>query len=109
MARNAARIGCVPMMSRARSNISIISCWLWTLFRQSTDLAPRLAELRQHPAHQGGRRRVGIGMLVFKIHRLPLERAKLVERLDLDPLDVLHRRDEFGDALDIRRIVRQAG
>ena len=25
--------------------------------------------------------------------------------LDLDPLDVLHRRDEFGDAFDIRRVI----
>jgi len=27
---------------------------------------------------------------------------------DLDPLNVLHRRDEFSDPLDVRRIVRQA-
>ena len=32
-----------------------------------------------------------------------------MERLHLDPLDVLHRRDKAGDALDIRRIVGRAG
>ena len=54
---------------------------------------------------------VGVGVfvvLVFKIHRLPLEGAELVERLHLDPLDVLHRRDELRDALDIGRIVGEA-
>src|SRR5260221_13455058 len=96
------------MMSRARSNIAIISCWLKTLFRQSTNSAPRRAELFEHPAHQSWRRCERIGMLVFKIHRLPLEGAKLMERLNLDPLDVLHRPDEFGDPFDVCRIVRQA-
>ena len=31
-----------------------------------------------------------------------------MEWLDLNPFDVLHGRDEFGDAFDIRRIVSLA-
>ena len=54
-----------------------------------------------------GRRRVVV--LVFEAHRLPFERAQLVERLHLDPLDVLHRRDEAGDAFDIGGIVGSPG
>ena len=47
-------------------------------------------------------------MLVFEIHRLPLEGAELVERLHLDPGDVLHRRDEAGDAVDVGGVVGRA-
>src|SRR5262249_36904458 len=55
--------------------------------------------------HQLRRRWRRIGVLVFEIHRLPLELAHLVKWLNLDPFDVLHRRNEFGDAIDIGRIV----
>ena len=48
-------------------------------------------------------------MLVVEAHGLPLERTHLVERLDLDPFDVLHGRHETGDALDIGRIVGEPG
>ena len=52
----------------------------------------------------GGR----VGVLVVEPHRLPFEGAELMERLHLDPLDVLHRRDEARDLLDIGGIVGEA-
>ena len=44
-------------------------------------------------------------VLVFQIHRLPLECTKLMKRLHFDPLDVFHRRHESCDALDIRGVI----
>ena len=61
-----------------------------------------------HAVDQIGRGRRRIGVLVVEVHRLPFEGAELVERLHLDPLDVLHRRDELRDAFDIRGIVGEA-
>src|SRR5262249_38132645 len=65
------------------------------------------AKLLDDSVHQFRRRRRRIGVLVFEIHRLPLKLAHLVKWLNLDPFDVLHRRNEFGDAIDIGRVVRQ--
>src|ERR1043166_2506939 len=39
----------------------------------------------------------------------PFERAELMERLDLDPFDVLHGRDEPRDPVDIGGVVGEAG
>jgi hypothetical protein len=36
-------------------------------------------------------------MHVIELDRLPFEGPELMERLDLDPLDVFHRRDEPGN------------
>ena len=44
-------------------------------------------------------------MFVFETDRLPLERTHLMEWLHLDPLDVFHRRNEPGNAVNVRRIV----
>ena len=48
-------------------------------------------------------------MLVVEAHRLPLEFTHLMERLHLDPFDVLHGCDESGDTIDVRGIVGFAG
>ena len=61
------------------------------------------SELFEDALHQIRRRRWGMSVLVFKVHRLPFEGAELMERLDLDPLDILHGRNERGDAFDVRR------
>ena len=50
-----------------------------------------------------------LDMLVWEVHGLPFERAELMEGLHLDPLDVLHRRHEPGDAFDIGWVVGQSG
>jgi hypothetical protein len=47
--------------------------------------------------------------LVLETHGLPLEQTHLVERLNLDPFDVFHGRNEPSYAVDIRRIVGFAG
>src|SRR5262249_34710612 len=73
-----------------------------------TDAAPRRAELLEDSVYQFRRRPLGIDMLVFETHRLPFERAELMERLDFHPFDVFHRRDKLGDPFDIGRIVRSA-
>ena len=65
----------------------------------------RGAELPDDALCQIRRRRRRIRTLVFEVHRLPFELAHLMEWLHLDPLDILHRRDEACDALDIVRIV----
>src|SRR5262249_39422996 len=66
------------------------------------------AKLLDNSVHKFGRRRRRVSVLVFEIHCLPLELAHLVERLNLDPFDILHRRDEFGDAIDISRIIGES-
>src|SRR5262245_63907585 len=112
MARNTARIGCVPMISRARSSMLLPPAGTTSpafLNEQSAGATPRGAELFEHAIHQLGRRRLRIGELVVEPHRLPLEGTELMERLHLDPLDILHRRDEAGDLLYVLRIVGEAG
>src|SRR4029079_16194189 len=47
-------------------------------------------------------------MLVLKLHRLPFERAKLMERLYLDPLDILHRGNEPSDLIDVGGIIGES-
>src|SRR5438552_3121963 len=68
---------------------------------RSARAAPRRTKLVEYPIHDmtGGGRRVCF--LVFEVHRLPLECSHLVERLHLHPLDVLHRRHEPRDRLDV--------
>ena len=76
---------------------------------RSAGAAARGTELFEHATRSSsgvGARRVGV--LVVELHRLPFERAELMERLHLDPLDILHRRDEPGDLLDIGGIVGEA-
>src|SRR5689334_7395546 len=109
MARNAVRIGWVPMMSRARSIIKIPPALTATpawAHRDSASTAPGRAELLNHSLHQIGRRRRRTRELVFKFHGIPFERAQLVKRLHLDPLDILHGRDKSCDAINVCRIVR---
>ena len=58
--------------------------------------------------------RSGVGVCVSscsvgQAHRLPLEGAELVERLDLHPLDIFHGRHKSCDAFDIGRIVGMTG
>ena len=69
---------------------------------------PAARNCSMHAIDQVGRRRRRIGVLVVELHRLPFEGTELMERLHLDPLDVLHRRDKFGDAFDIGGIVGEA-
>lgn len=52
------------------------------------------------------RRSSRLGVLVVKIECLLLESAELMEGLYLHPLDILHERDKFRDAVDIGQIVR---
>src|SRR3954469_13266375 len=106
IARNTARIGWLPRMSRARSNIKRLLLAIGgELVIRSACVAAGSTELVDHTLGEIRRRRRRVDELVFEVHRLPLERAHLMERLHLDPLDVLHRGDEVGDAIDIRRIV----
>src|SRR3954454_16605062 len=94
------------MMSRASSIMTGVP----TLSRRETPSAGPatcLMELMEHTIDQVGRGRRRIGVFVVQIHGLPFEGTELMEGLHLDPLDVLHRRDEFRDTLDIRRIVSQ--
>src|SRR5215510_13340724 len=107
MARNAVRIGCVPMISRAKS-IMTETPHSDSVKLRLTDAAPRRAELLEDSVYQFRRRPLGIDMLVFETHRLPFERAELMERLDFYPFDVFHRRDKFGDPFDIGGIIRGA-
>src|SRR5947199_7680255 len=104
MARNVARMGWAPMMSRMVSSMNNLLA-----ASRLARLAARGAELSEHAIQQVGRRRGCAGVFVVEIHRLPLEGAELVERLHLDPLDVLHRGDESGDSIDVRRIIRETG
>src|SRR5262245_37649732 len=107
MARNAVRIGCDPMILRA-SSIMTETPLQGSLKLTLTYAHPCLAELLEHPFYQFRRGSLRIDMLVFEADRLPFERAELMEGLDLDPLDILHRRDKFGDPFDIGGIVRGA-
>src|SRR6476661_1380317 len=105
IARNAVRIGWLPMMSRARSNMCVNSPWIGRTSVESACLAPRVAKLADNPVHQIAAGRLGVFELVFKAHRLPLERTHLVKWLHLHPLDVLHGRDKSCDAIDIGGVV----
>jgi hypothetical protein len=67
------------------------------------------AELFDHTFDQVGGGRRCIGVLVFKVHCLPVECAELVERLHLDPLDIPHGSDKSRDPVDIREVVGEAG
>src|ERR1700746_3028827 len=102
-------MGWLPMMSRAISNICLSSPRIGRMIDLSACLAPRGSELPNHPVHQVSAGRLSIFELVFEAHRLPLERAHLVERLHFDPLDILHGCDKSRDAVDIRGIVGFAG
>src|SRR3954454_15470708 len=93
------------MMSRARSSM-IAPGPAGSLL--STNVAARITELADHAVHQVLVRRLCVRELVRQSHRLPLEGAHLMERLDLDPFDVPHRRDEACDALDVGGVVRLA-
>src|SRR6187399_3359352 len=97
-------MGWLPMMSRARSNMISGLPKL-----ASAHPAACRAELPDHPIHQLPAGRRSIEKLVVEPDRLPLEGAHLVERLHLDPFDVLHRRNEPGDALDVGGIVGLSG
>src|SRR6185369_1647902 len=92
------------MISRARSSMFLPRNRL-----SSTHPAACRAELPDHPIHQLPAGRRSIEKLVVDPHRLPLEGTHLVERLHLDPLDVLHRRDKTSDAVDIGGIIGLAG
>src|SRR4051812_20409410 len=104
MARNSARIGCVPIMSRARSNIESLP-QLVSKDGPSAGATARRAELFDHAIHQVGVSRPRISELVVEIHSFPFEGAKLVEGLHLDPLDVLHRGHESRDTFYISGVV----
>src|SRR6478736_7926502 len=106
IARNTARIGWLPRMSRARSNIKRLLLAIGgELVIRSACVAAGSTELVDHTLGEFRRRRRRVDELVFEVHRLPLERAHLMERLHLDPLDVLHWGDKSRDALDICGIV----
>src|SRR5947209_12161359 len=105
MARNAARIGWVPMMSRARFNMAFPRFEMVAVNCGSAGVAPRRTELLDHARGELGRRRWRVVERVVESHRLPFEGAELMERLHLDPLDVLHGRDEARDLVDIGDIV----
>ena len=72
-------------------------------------LAAGIAELSSTRATSSGEGAERVGKLVVEAHGFPLECAHLMERQDLDPFDIFHRRDEPGDALDIGGIVGEAG
>src|SRR4051794_27109920 len=108
MARKMARIGCVLRMSRAISSMAIASGWETCHGRPSTCAAPRTAKLRDHAFDQIRGWGRGVGVLVLKSHRLPLEGAELMEWLNLDPFHILHGCHKAGDCLDVRRIVGEA-
>src|ERR1700761_6412436 len=111
MARKIVRMGCVPMMVRAKSNImSPPKC----VYRppspsRSSRAAPCVAELFEYAVHQGRCRRRRLGKPVVEGHRVPFEGAELVEGLYLDPFDVRHRGDEVGNSFDVLGIVRDSG
>src|SRR4029077_10363990 len=75
---------------------------------QSARGAGRGSKLFDPPIYKVGRGRLRVRMLVIKLHRLPFERAKLMERLHLDPLDILHRGDEPGDLIDVGGIIGES-
>src|SRR5271166_4666651 len=110
MARNAARIGCVPMISRARSIMTAspnMKKKAGSRKAGSAGVAARCMELADHASDEVGGRSLGVGELVVEVQRLPFESAELVERLDLHPLHILHGSDKLRDTIDVRRIVRQ--
>src|SRR3954465_13767277 len=110
IARNIARIGCEPIMSRARSNMTASPNLdpVPKSIPSSADAAARVFELCVYACDQLRRWRQRLLMLVGQVHCLPFEGAHLVQRLDFNPLDVFHRRDKLRDFLDILRIVCQA-
>ena len=72
-------------------------------------MAARGSELIDDPVYKFRTGRRSVEKLVFETQRLPLECPHLMEWLDLDPLDVFHRRDKASDAIDIRGIVGLSG
>src|SRR5215216_8189404 len=66
----------------------------------SAGTAARGTKLFDHTIDQITWSTRGVDQLVVEVHRLPLEGAELVEWLHLDPLDILHWRDEAGDLFD---------
>src|SRR5260370_29067116 len=105
MARKAVSMGWLPMISRARSNMSDLPRSTFGRLACST---ARVTELSDDSVHQVPARWRRIEVLVFEANRLPLERSHLVERLHLHPLHVLHGRDKSCDTVDVRRIVGRA-
>src|SRR5579862_3392794 len=110
MARKIVRIACVPMIVRARSNITSppISAYPSRSQFCSTHVAACVAELLPHALHEFGSRQRRFGQFVVEVQRFPLESTKLMERLYFDPLDVLHRGDKPGNARDVIGIVGQS-
>src|SRR5262249_49947315 len=112
MARNAVRMGCVPMMSRARSIIGLPLLQKRALgpgAYKSAGTAAGSAKLLKHRLHQIWRGRRCLRKLVFEVHRFPFEGAELMKRLHFNPFHILHGRDKPCDAVDICRIVGQSG
>src|SRR5260370_2009917 len=105
MARKAVSMGWLPMISRARSNMSDLPGSTSSRLACST---ARVTELSDDSVHQVPARWRRIEVLVFEANRLPLERSHLVERLHLHPLPVLHRRHKSPPTFDVRRTVRRA-
>src|SRR5689334_9256488 len=102
MARNKASIGDASRTVRANSMSSPSPG-----FRLSRPTAG-VAELSQDARNHLRARRVGVRQLIFEAEALPLEGAHLVERQDLDPFDVLHRRHEPCEPGHVRGIVAES-
>src|SRR5262245_32195125 len=120
MARNKASIGDASSISRTTSIIplpciearTIRSARLSTLqvvsyenSLRSSRVTAGCAKLVENAFDQLGRGCRRVAKLVVEAQGLPLEGAHLVEGQHLDPLDILHRRQEMGDAGDIGWIV----
>src|SRR5580704_2910138 len=108
MARKIVRMAWLPRIWRTVSNMRFSPARIRRVrlaMTQSAGVAARGTELFDNAVGEFGSRRCRIRVLVFQIHRLPLERTELMKRLHFDPLDVLHRRHEARDAFDIRRVV----
>src|SRR5258706_7903592 len=105
MARKAVSMGWLPMISRARSNMSDLPVSTSSRLACSTARVTELSDDSVHQVPAGWRR---IEVLVFEANRLPLERSDFVERLHLHTLAVLHGRDKSRDTVAVRRIVGRA-
>src|SRR4029077_468339 len=105
MARNAVRMGWVSIIWRASSIMAKSPVDLLMRKTRSPDAAACRAKLLHHSLDELGCCRGRVGAFVLEVHRLPLEGTHLMEWLDLDPFDIFHRGDKFGDAFDIRRVI----
>src|SRR5580704_12060167 len=100
MARKIVRIGWVPRIWRTVSNMRFSPASVrgaQYAMTKSAGVAARCTELFDRAVGQRCRGRRRIEVLVFQVHRLPLERTKLMKRLHFDPGDVSHRRYEPRD------------